>query len=103
MFAQAVRPSRQTEFAAGAMRLLRGATSIYALGATFETAGVFADGATEVNTFQTVSASYLDSPSTTSATTYKTQARANSTANSGLILVNPTNTTAVMILMEIGA
>jgi hypothetical protein len=102
-FAQSVRPSRQTEFAAGALRLLRGATSIYALGASFETAGVFVASATEVNTFQTVSSQFLDTPATTSATTYKTQARANSTANTGTILVNPTDTTAVMILMEIGA
>jgi hypothetical protein len=49
------------------------------------------------------STQFLDSPATTSATTYKTQARVSSTANSGTILVNPTDTTAVMVLMEIGA
>lgn len=47
--------------------------------------------------------SYLDSPATTSATTYKTQAAISSTANSGSITAQDNNQTSVMILMEIGA
>lgn len=45
-------------------------------------------------------AHYLDSPSTTSATTYKTQYSAQSGST---LSVNPTNGTATIIAMEIGA
>jgi hypothetical protein len=47
--------------------------------------------------------SYLDSPATTSAITYKTQAAISSTADSSSITAQDNNQTAVMILMEIGA
>lgn len=49
---------------------------------------------------------YLDSPSTTSATTYKIQAKASSTANSTFIVVNRNTggtSTSVITLMEIAA
>jgi hypothetical protein len=45
---------------------------------------------------------YLDSPATTSATTYKVQLRVNTTANSGAVYTN-SSVTSVIIAMEIGA
>jgi hypothetical protein len=48
-----------------------------------------------------VSINYLDSPSTTSSTTYKTQMKTGSTSHT--IYAQQANTPSVMILMEIGA
>lgn len=48
-----------------------------------------------------ISMNYLDSPSTTSATTYKTQMKSGSTSH--VIYAQVNATTSVMILMEIGA
>lgn len=46
---------------------------------------------------------YLDSPSTTSSTTYKTQGRIQTTADGGTSTYQPSSAPSVMILMEIGA
>jgi hypothetical protein len=48
-----------------------------------------------------VSINYLDSPSTTSSTTYKTQMKTGSTSHT--VYAQQANTPSVMILMEIGA
>jgi hypothetical protein len=85
--------------ATGNFRLLRGSTTIQdngsgmALG--FETTGI---SAAEVA--GTLSISYLDSPATTSATTYKTQGR-----NAGGVdfTFQRSANTSTMILLEIGA
>jgi hypothetical protein len=45
----------------------------------------------------------LDSPNTTSSTTYKTQFAAETTSNSGQVIVQENNSIATIILMEIGA
>ena len=46
---------------------------------------------------------YLDSPATTSATTYKTQIKMSSTASSRVTLTQQANCTSSIIAMEIGA
>lgn len=46
---------------------------------------------------------YLDSPATTTSTTYKTQAKIANSASSRQVEVNTDTTTSTMILMEIGA
>jgi hypothetical protein len=46
---------------------------------------------------------YLDSPSTTSSTTYKTQGKIQTTENSGTSTYQGASSPSVMILMEIGA
>jgi hypothetical protein len=46
---------------------------------------------------------WLDSPATTSATTYKTQFLLNTTANSAYIVAQPNSSNSMIILMEIGA
>ena len=80
-------------------RLLRGATTIL----NFESfAGHTAN--TDANFIGGVSAGYVDSPATTSATTYKTQF--NSQANIGTVKIQDNNSpgsTSTIILMEVGA
>ena len=46
---------------------------------------------------------YLDSPNTTSSTTYKTQFAVESTNNSGAVDMQPDSALSTIILMEIGA
>ncbi len=82
-----------------ALRLLRGATQILAMGAK--------DGDTDTNTknvFGSISANYLDSPNTTSATTYKTQLHSVAN-NSGVSVQNDDaiQSVSTITLLEIGA
>jgi hypothetical protein len=80
----------------GEMRLLRGATTILDFENRIAQAFSSALGVTVAT-----SCVYLDTPSTTSSTTYKTQAmRGNGTST---FRVNHNNTTSGIILMEIGA
>jgi hypothetical protein len=51
----------------------------------------------------TVAMNYLDSPSTTSATTYKIQMAVHDTTNSGQVIAQFGNNSGTLILMEIGA
>jgi hypothetical protein len=60
-------------------RIMRGATEI----TLFEQGGGYNNAAT-TNYFGTASATYLDAPATTSATTYKTQFRLNTAAGDGV-------------------
>jgi hypothetical protein len=78
------------------LRLLRGATSIV----TFEKYLGYNGGTVEINA-GSASTTYLDSPATTSATTYKTQL---ATDLGGFTLAVQTNGgTSTITLMEIGA
>jgi trimeric autotransporter adhesin len=93
--------SRQTGQCGAGIQLLRGAT-VLTTPATDMFAGG-ASGAASVFLNNQVSISLLDSPATTSATTYKTQGKPETTANSSTLVAQYNNTTATMILMEIGA
>jgi hypothetical protein len=77
------------------LRLMRGATSIIQFDGYL--------GYTLSNTVTHVASgvTYLDSPATTSATTYKTQFR--SVTGTGQVFVNADNATSTITLMEIGA
>ena len=88
---------------AGGMKLLRGATSIVEHNITPTiSAGTSAGGEIALRTVW--SFCYLDSPNTTSSTTYKTQGKIGSTANSGQIRFQQNNTEEASItLMEIAA
>ena len=78
------------------MRLVRGATTLI----TFLAEGLWNNGA-QYGRGDGASNNYLDSPATTSATTYKVQfMNQNNTAS---VSVQNVSTTSVMILMEIGA
>jgi len=66
---------------------------------TFVAAGTF-----ELNSRQTYAQTYLDSPASTSALTYKIQSAAETTANSGAIYwQGSVNNTSTIQLLEIGA
>jgi hypothetical protein len=97
--------SRSNDASQGAIRLMRGATAVLTIGTGgYEAFGLSVTGGTAVNLRGTTSLAYLDSPATTSSTTYTTQGRTNSTTNSGQIVFQNTSTgTSTIILMEIGA
>ena len=78
------------------MQLVRGATSIYNPGGD-DTQFDQSTGSTGQIHQNIFSACYLDSPATTSATTYKTQ------LNSGDTVVAQNNTLSTITLLEIGA
>jgi hypothetical protein len=94
---------RATTVSAARVRLLRGATTIWGDTATGATTQILATGATQAELGHYFAINYLDSPNTTSATTYKTQGRAEDTANSGDISFHKFSNTNTIILMEIGA
>ena len=89
--------------AAATIALLRTSTQLTA-GRLFIAAAMPADNETQIYTTQAFS--YLDSPATTSATTYKTQGKIDSTANSrslGFQRTNTGDTGSSIVLLEIGA
>jgi hypothetical protein len=79
------------------LRLLRGATSIlvFAGSVGFQNASGRLDAA--------ASCGYLDSPATTSATTYKTQFASRTNIASAQVQVTGADDTSTMLLLEIGA
>ena len=83
------------------LQLVRAATNIVTTDGELFTIG--ATGATVVilGGYQTLN--YLDSPSTTSATTYKMQMKAATTANSGKAIAQVNSNPSSIVLLEIGA
>jgi hypothetical protein len=73
-----------------------GADTMFSIGTVTNTVGFL-----QTRTINNIS--WVDSPSTTSAVTYKTQAAVNTTANGGAITFQQNNLAGSMILMEIGA
>jgi len=103
---QQIYQARVDTFSAFGYNIVRDSTTVWNGGGNGNLAVGFRTGAPGDgnNAFrQIVSVSYLDSPATTSATTYKTQAAIFSTSNSGSITAQSDNNTSVIILMEIGA
>lgn len=88
--------------AGGGLRIVRGSTAIYTLD-TLHAGLFYSNVTTSAQLNVTLSMSYLDSPSTTSSTTYKTQGRALTTSNSGQAQYQPLSTPSQIILLEIGA
>jgi hypothetical protein len=86
----------------GLMALLRGATKIYSEG-TNSDFGMYVDGNTNLQLGIKQNFIYLDSPSTTSSTTYKTQIAVTSTASSAGIKAQPDSNMSSIVLIEIGA
>ena len=83
----------------GYMKLLRDATDIV----TDSIVQIIAGGLTSHQMQLNHSIVYLDSPSTTSSTTYKTQIKVNDANNSGRIRAQDESSPSQIILMEIGA
>jgi hypothetical protein len=106
MFTQAIRTERDSgAFAQGAgIQIVRDSTAVFIPADSFRAAYSTDWSNSEAGKLGVIaSGSYLDSPATTSATTYKTQARAGLVSNNGQIKVNESGNTSSIILMEIGA
>ena len=101
LISQPVNSERNTKKSYVGWQLLRGATVINGSGST-AVFGSYAEAVT-VSSFRMIGAmSYLDSPATTSATTYKTQGRVDETADSATSTWNAQGTSSI-VLLEIGA
>ena len=96
---------RSSTTVTGGIRLLRASTFIYGDEAANSPGSLYdqAAGATSRQLYFYHTMAYLDSPSTTSATTYKTQFAIQSTTNSGSMTVQTLSNDSSIILMEIGA
>jgi hypothetical protein len=104
LISQSLVVTRSSTAQGGAMRLMRGSTQIYI------TAGASNYSTLSVGTFAASTSLalispmvYLDSPNTTSSTTYKTQIRPQNTTNSGLIEAQTDSAESSIVLIEIGA
>jgi len=93
-----------TDIFAGA-QLMRGATKIadWFPSSSSRFVGIEATGATYVALTNQNSIVYLDSPATTSSTTYKLQAQIEKTTNSASIIFQPSTAPSTITLLEIGA
>jgi hypothetical protein len=100
IYNQVLTAERSAVGVTGSTRLLRGATVIQDLA---EAQAITVTGATFVNYKQYSSATYLDAPATTSATTYKTQVNVNTTANGGNVTAQLGSSISSITLLEIGA
>ena len=86
-------------------RLVRDSTEIYETGGTSsyssQFVGGFSSGSSEITDVLPII--YLDSPNTTSSTTYKTQGRLETTTNSASLKFQQLSADSSIVLMEIGA
>lgn len=83
-------------------RVLRGATQIGATGALTQISGG-TDSAGSLTIRYPLAFTFLDSPNTTSSTTYKSQIAIGQTSNSGNIVCQSNTTASTITLIEIGA
>jgi hypothetical protein len=94
-------PSRNGDGQNISVQMLRSSTSIKDFG---RVQGFYSPNLTNGESFYgRVDLSYLDSPTTTSATTYKIQGKCSLTVNSGNVTFQPNSSVSTFILMEIGA
>jgi hypothetical protein len=91
---------RETSDANAGAKLLRGATTLLDYGNT-NFARVYTAGTDSAN-MVTSSVTYLDSPATTSATTYKLQSLVPTTANNGRVVFQKNTNPSTITLLEIG-
>jgi hypothetical protein len=105
LVSQHLRVYRGSQFQGGSWQLLRGASAIltYNYATTQGFMMIEANGATDTSLVQVGNMTYLDSPSTTSATTYKTQIAVGNTASSGFMRAQGDSLTSTITLIEVGA
>ena len=103
LVSQMIQVERNTTTAQGGWRLMRGATSIFDGNGTSDRAFLISATVAEAYISGYYAINYLDSPATTSATTYKTQIRVATTANSAAISGQDSSKTSSIIALEIGA
>jgi hypothetical protein len=104
MFTQQWNWNRDNKEMGCGIRLVRNSTTIYDIGgANMATSYLYLStfSAGNMNHAGIASGVYLDSPATTSSTTYKTQGQTRETTNSGSVSFN--TPISSIVLMEIGA
>jgi hypothetical protein len=94
---------RSSAIESGSFQIMRGATSVFDTGANTTGPYIAAGGASSISLGGFSTLNYLDSPATTSATTYSTQARIQYTANFGTLFAQYASGKSTITLMEIGA
>jgi hypothetical protein len=102
IFSASVRSTRAANETKSQAQLLRGATKIIDMNAESFIGAQFV-GATNSDIIGQMTNHYLDSPATTSATTYKVQGSVNSTGGSQAINFQYNSSQSTITLMEIGA
>ena len=105
MVLQGVFTSAGDRSALAGFQIVRDSTVVWAGGSTTkDTYGILGATASDYERLVTpLNLTYLDSPATTSATTYKTQGAVENTANSADVRFQWQSVPSQMILMEIGA
>jgi hypothetical protein len=104
LVSQSYAVERSTNTQGHRLELYRDATSVFLSGASTSASGGISLGATtSVVLYGLASFNYLDSPATTSAITYKTQGRVDTTANSGQVTYQIDSAKSTITLIEIGA
>jgi len=86
-------------YAGGSLRLVRGATTIYAGDVNFQVYSE-AGGSTAINFYNYQPLNYLDSPSSTSALTYKTQQRSYDPGDRAMTQASSAESTIILIEIE---
>lgn len=89
----------------GSAQIVRGATAVFVQSANKDSLyfTIQVSGQSDLQLGQNISMIYLDSPATTSATTYKTQAAVSSTASGRSITAQYNSAKSTITLIEIGA
>ena len=100
---QCLLANRETTIFDGAVDLRRGNTSIYLQEFANGIAAATQGSPAYIQQRHYHNAAYLDSPATTSATTYKTMGKLATTANSAQLVFQQNSAVGSMILLEIGA
>jgi len=102
---QSLGMSRSSFYMGAGFQLLRGSTTIFSPSGAGAFAQSYVDNGNTTQTYLYLCHPmiYLDSPSTTSSTTYKTQHACNVTSNSGTVIAQVNNCISSLTLIEIGA
>ena len=87
------------------LQIVRDATAVFTLPSAASAGARYigVSGQSFVATAGVDAMTYLDSPATTSATTYKTQAKVQATTSNGSLTAQPNSIPSVITLLEIGA
>lgn len=101
--AQQYNLDRSSSIQSASFQIMRGASSVFDTGSNTTGPYIASGGASSISLGGYTTLMYLDSPATTSATTYSVQARVQYTANFGQIACQLASGKSTITLMEIGA
>ena len=94
---------RSSTIESASFQIMRGATSVFDTGANTTGPYLAVGGSSSISLGGYTTLTYLDSPATTSSTTYSTEGRVQYTANSGTLFAQFSSGKSTITLMEIGA